>query len=98
MSVAGRTETMPPFGGAEAAMKAHRDVAERFGVALEQTQEALSQVQQVAVEEIRIGLQASHHVEAAERELRGALRSSFWLSAGYEPDRSCLLVSIGGPS
>ena len=74
MSVAQRTETMHPLGGAELAMKAHPEVAERLGVALEQTQEALSQVQRIAVEEIRIGLQASDHVEAAEREMRGALR------------------------
>jgi hypothetical protein len=42
--------------------------------ALELTQEALSQVSRMAIEEIRDGVEASNHVAAAERDMRSALR------------------------
>jgi len=42
--------------------------------AIELTDEALGQVARIAVEGIRCGLEASSHVEAAERDLRSALR------------------------
>ncbi len=42
--------------------------------AIELTEEALAQVAQVAVEGIHCGLEASAHVEAAERGMRDALR------------------------
>jgi hypothetical protein len=49
-------------------------VVDRLALALEVTQEALAQVQQIAIEEIRYGLEASDHVQAAERDMRSALR------------------------
>ncbi len=42
--------------------------------AIELTEEALAQVAQVAVEGIHCGLDTSSHVEAAERDMRDALR------------------------
>jgi hypothetical protein len=42
--------------------------------ALELTEEALAEVTQIAIEEIRDGLEASNHVDAAERDMRSALR------------------------
>lgn len=42
--------------------------------ALELTDEALNQVSRIAIEEIRDGLEASSHVEAAERHMRDGLR------------------------
>ncbi len=45
-----------------------------FEQAIQMTENALSQVNQVAMEQIRRGADISSHVEAAERDLRGALR------------------------
>ena len=42
--------------------------------ALEHAEEALSAVTRTAIEQIRGGLEASNHVEAAERDMRSALR------------------------
>jgi hypothetical protein len=42
--------------------------------AIELTEEALAEVTQIAIEEIRDGLEASNHVDAAERDMRSALR------------------------
>lgn len=42
--------------------------------AIELTEEALAQVARIAVEGIHGGLEASKHIEAAERDMRGALR------------------------
>jgi flagellar basal body-associated protein FliL len=42
--------------------------------AVELTEDALSQVTRLAIELIRRGKESSPHVEAAERELRNALR------------------------
>ncbi len=42
--------------------------------ALELTEEALGQIARIAVEEIHSGLETSNHVEAAERDMRSALR------------------------
>jgi hypothetical protein len=49
-------------------------VSETMARALELTDEALNQVSRIAIEEIRDGLEASSHVEAAERHMRDALR------------------------
>ena len=49
-------------------------IAERLALAAEQTQEALAEVQRIATEQIRSGLEVSDHVAATERELRSALR------------------------
>jgi hypothetical protein len=42
--------------------------------AVELTEEALAQVSRIAIEEIRSGLESSHHITSAEREMRSALR------------------------
>jgi hypothetical protein len=42
--------------------------------AIELSDEALAQVARVTVEGIRFGLPASSHIEAAERDMRSALR------------------------
>ncbi|MGO9489552.1 MAG: hypothetical protein ACLQBB_11050 [Solirubrobacteraceae bacterium] len=42
--------------------------------AIEVTEDALGQVARIAVEEIHCGLEASSHIEAAERDMRSALR------------------------
>ena len=42
--------------------------------ATELTEQALAQVARIAVEQIHSGLEASTHVEAAERDMRSALR------------------------
>lgn len=73
MSALPATDTDEPLPEADAVERGIA-VAERLSLALEQTQEALGQIQRIAVEEIRIGLRASDHVEAAERDMRDALR------------------------
>jgi hypothetical protein len=45
-----------------------------FAKAIEMTENALSEVGRLAVEQIRRGAETSSHIEAAERDLRGALR------------------------
>lgn len=49
-------------------------VREALKRAVERTEEALSEIMRIDVEEIRDGLESSNHVEAAEREMRSALR------------------------
>ena len=49
-------------------------VTEAMADALQLTDEALNRVSRIAIEEIRDGLEASSHVEAAERHMRNALR------------------------
>ncbi|MGH2885778.1 MAG: hypothetical protein ACRDPA_24285 [Solirubrobacteraceae bacterium] len=49
-------------------------VAEILEQALGLAEETLEQIARVAVEQIRTGAEASNHVEAAERDLRSALR------------------------
>jgi hypothetical protein len=54
--------------------RGHARIGETLAQALRLTEEALSEVALIAVAEIRSGLEGSSHVEAAEREMRGALR------------------------
>jgi len=49
-------------------------VAETMERALGLAEEALEQIARIAVEQIRRGVESSNHVEAAERDLRSALR------------------------
>jgi outer membrane protein TolC len=49
-------------------------VAEIMERALGLAEEALEQIARIAVEQIRRGVDSSNHVEAAERDLRSALR------------------------
>jgi hypothetical protein len=51
-----------------------RSPGEALRRALELTEEALGQVSRIAIEEIRDGGESSNHVEAAERDMRSALR------------------------
>lgn len=51
-----------------------RDVGAMTARALELIEGALAEVTQMAIEDIREGLDAGNHVQAAERELRSALR------------------------
>lgn len=45
-----------------------------FQKAIEMTENALAEVNRLAMEQIRLGADTSQHVESAERELRDALR------------------------
>jgi hypothetical protein len=54
--------------------RSDQGLVEAIGHALELTEEALGQVSRIAIEDIRDGLEASNHVEAAERDMRSALR------------------------
>jgi hypothetical protein len=49
-------------------------VAEIIERALQLAEDALEQITRIAVEQIRKGVESSNHVEAAEREMRSALR------------------------
>jgi hypothetical protein len=46
----------------------------RIDVALQSTEAALGQLTEAVIENIRSGGEVSHHIEAAERDLRNALR------------------------
>jgi hypothetical protein len=46
----------------------------RVDVALRSTEAALGQLTQVVIENIRSGGDVSHHIDAAQRDLRNALR------------------------
>jgi 3-oxoacyl-(acyl-carrier-protein) synthase len=54
--------------------RSDRNVATTMARALELTEEALGEVARIAIEEIHSGLESSNHVEAAERDMRSALR------------------------
>jgi hypothetical protein len=47
---------------------------ETLALALECTEDALAQVARIAIEEIHSSLETSSHVQAAERDMRSALR------------------------
>jgi hypothetical protein len=49
-------------------------VAEIMERALQLTEDALEQITRIAVEQIRKGVESSTHIEAAERDMRSALR------------------------
>ncbi len=49
-------------------------IATTLARALELSEGALEQITRVAIEEIRGGLETSSHIEAAERDMRNALR------------------------
>jgi hypothetical protein len=51
-----------------------RDVIATMARALELTEEALGEVARIAIDEIHSGLESSSHVQAAERDMRSALR------------------------
>jgi hypothetical protein len=51
-----------------------QNIAGTLAQAIELTEEALTKVTQIAIEEIRDGIEASNHVDAAERDMRTALR------------------------
>jgi hypothetical protein len=103
VGINGATRSAP---GAELARGrgGYQDIAERLALALEETQEALAQVQRIAIEEIRDGLEASNHVEAAERDMRSALRqlvlAECELRSGSLPraslSRHTLVIADGG--
>lgn len=50
------------------------DVSATIARALHLTEEALGEVARIAIEEIHTGLESSSHVEAAERDMRSALK------------------------
>lgn len=52
----------------------NESIAARVERAIELSDEALGEVAQIATEGIRFGLEANSHVEAAERDMRAALR------------------------
>lgn len=49
-------------------------VAEIMERALQLAEDALEQITRIAVEQIRKGVESSNHIEAAERDMRSALR------------------------
>jgi hypothetical protein len=49
-------------------------VAEVIERALQLAEDTLEQITRIAVEQIRRGAESSSHIEAAERDMRGALR------------------------
>lgn len=49
-------------------------VAEIIERALQLAEDALEQITRIAVEQIRRGVESSNHIEAAERDMRSALR------------------------
>lgn len=51
-----------------------RSVEENLTDALERAEDALAAVTRIAIEQIRAGSETSQHVEAAERDMRSALR------------------------
>jgi hypothetical protein len=57
-----------------AGKRSNRDISAIIARALELTEEALSEVARIAIEEIHSGLESSNHVQAAERDMRSALR------------------------
>jgi hypothetical protein len=66
-------------------------VAEIMERALGLAEEALEQIARIAVEQIRRGVESSNHVEAAERDLRSALRQLVlaereWRAASRAPE------------
>jgi hypothetical protein len=54
--------------------RSDRNVIATMARALELTEEALGEVARIAIEEIHSGLESSNHVQAAERDMRSALR------------------------
>ena len=75
--------------------------------ALALTEEALGQVARIAIEEIHSGLESSSHVQAAERDMRSALRQLVLAErelrarsatpAGVEERREGTLEVLPGP-
>ncbi|MGO9823515.1 MAG: hypothetical protein ACLPTJ_23035 [Solirubrobacteraceae bacterium] len=54
--------------------KQDAQLAELMERALQFAEDALEQITRIAVEEIRRGVESSNHIEAAERDMRSALR------------------------
>jgi hypothetical protein len=64
-------------GAKEVAMSSKRgtqDVHVTMARAVELTEQALSQVARIAIEQIHGGVETGTHIEAAERDMRSALR------------------------
>lgn len=57
-----------------AGKRGNRNIVATMARALELTEEALGEVARIAIEEIHSGLESSNHVQAAERDMRSALR------------------------
>jgi hypothetical protein len=57
-----------------AGKRSDRNIVAAMARALELTEQALGEVARIAIEEIHGGLDSSNHVQAAERDMRGALR------------------------
>jgi hypothetical protein len=57
-----------------AGKRGNPNIIATMGRALELTEEALGEVARIAIEEIHSGLEGSNHVQAAERDMRSALR------------------------
>jgi prophage DNA circulation protein len=57
-----------------AGKRSDRNIAAAMARALELTEQALGEVARIAIEEIHSGLESSNHVQAAERDMRSALR------------------------
>ncbi len=69
-------------------------ISETLARAVELTEEALTQIMQIAIEQIREGLETTSHIEAAERDMRSALRQLV-LAEREAPARSTLPTAVG---
>ena len=57
-----------------AGKRSDRNILAAMARALELTEQALTEVARIAIEEIHSGVESSNHVQAAERDMRSALR------------------------
>jgi len=69
-------------------------VAEIMERALQLAEETLEQISRVAVEQIRKGVESSNHIEAAERDMRSALRQLVLAQREWET-RSAPRIVVG---
>lgn len=60
-------------------------IADLMERALGLAEETLEQIARIAVEQIRKGVESSNHVEAAERDLRSALRQLVLAKREWRP-------------
>jgi hypothetical protein len=90
-----------------ASKRSDQSINQTMARALELTEEALREVARIAIEEIHTGLESSTHVEAAERDMRSALRqlvladrelrSKSGLRAGLDDRTQSVAKVVPGP-
>jgi outer membrane protein TolC len=63
--------------------------------ALQLAEETLEQIAKIAVEQIRRGVESSHHVDAAERDMRSALRQLVLAQRDWQTKSSARPIAVG---